>query len=264
MTALPLFSRALADSWRGLIGWAVGLAAVAGLYLPLFPSFGGGSQFADIIESLPPELVSALNYDQITSGAGYTQGTVYGLLGFVLLTIAATGWGAAAIAGDEERGTLELTLAHGVSRTQLVLERAAAIVVKLIALVGWITLVVLVLNGPSELDLAASNVVAGGIALFGLALLTALIGMLAGALIGRRVIAVGAAAGLAVAAYAANAIGNQSPDLAWLHAVSPYHWAFGESPLADGLAAPVGLLYLFAALALAGAVIAFRRRDVGV
>ncbi len=264
MTALPLFGRALADSWRGLIGWAVGLAAVAGLYLPLFPSFGGGSQFADIIESLPPELVSALNYDQITSGAGYTQGTVYGLLGFVLLTIAATGWGAAAIAGDEERGTLELTLAHGVSRTQLVLERAAAIVVKLIALVGWITLVVLVLNGPSELDLAASNVVAGGIALFGLALLTAMIGMLAGALIGRRVIAVGAAAGLAVAAYAANAIGNQSPDLAWLHAVSPYHWAFGESPLADGLAAPVGLLYLFAALALAGAFIAFRRRDVGV
>lgn len=264
MSALPLLRRSLADSWRGLIGWALGLAAVAGLYLPLFPSFGGGSQFADIIDSLPPELVSALNYDQITSGAGYTQGTVYGLLGFVLLTIAATGWAAAAIAGDDERGTLELTLAHGVSRTQLVLERSAAIAIKLTALISWITIIVLALNGPSELDLAVGNVIAGGIALLGLSLLTAMVGVLAGALVGRRVIAVGAAAGLAVAAYAANAVGNQSPDLEWLHAVSPYHWAFGQSPLADGLSAPVALLYALAVLALIGAVAAFRRRDVGV
>jgi len=264
MTTLPLLRRSLADSWRELIGWAIGLAAVAGLYLPLFPSFGGGSQFADIIESLPPELVSALNYDQITSGAGYTQGTVYGLLGFVLLTIAATGWGSSAIAGDEERGTLELTLAHGVSRTQVVLERAAAITVKLVALVAWITLVVLVLNGPSELDLEPGNVLAAGVALLGLTLLIAMVGVAAGSIVGRRVIATTAAAGLAVAAYGANAIGNQSADLEWLHALSPYHWAFGASPLADGLSAPVGLLYAAAALALIAAVVAFRRRDVGV
>jgi len=168
MSALPLFRRALADSWRGLLGWMLGLAAVVGMYLPLYPSIGGNPEFIAIIESLPPELVTALSYDQITTGSGYTLGTVHGLIGFVLLTIAAVGWGASAIAGDEERGTLELTLAHGVSRHQLVLERLAAIVVKLVALTAWVTLLVAALNGPSELDISTEGILAGGVALLGI------------------------------------------------------------------------------------------------
>ena len=38
---LPLFRRNLADSWRGLAGWTVGLLAALLLYLPLYPSLGG-------------------------------------------------------------------------------------------------------------------------------------------------------------------------------------------------------------------------------
>jgi ABC-2 type transport system permease protein len=264
MIALPLLRRALADSWRGLIGWALGLAAVIGMYLPLYPSIGGNSEFVAIIESLPPELVSALNYDQITSGAGYTQGTVYGLIGFALVTIAAVGWSASAIAGDEERGTLELTLAHGVSRTQVVLERFTAIGIKLALLVLWVSLLVGLLNDPSGLGLGIDGIVAGGLALLGTGLVTAGIGLLAGAVTGRRVAAIGAAAGIAVAGYAASALGNQSADLEWLHVLSPYHWAYGASPLAEGADARLWLLYAVTAAAVAGAVVAFRRRDVGV
>lgn len=264
MTALPLLRRALADSWRGLLGWAAGLAAVIGMYLPLYPSIGGNPEFVAIIDSLPAELVSALNYDQITSGAGYTQGTVYGLIGFALITIAAVGWGAAAIAGDEERGTLELTLAHGVSRSQVVLERFAAIALKLVALVAWVSLLVAALNEPAGLELAAEGIIAGGLALLGTGLVTATVGLLAGALTGRRAIAIGAGAGVVVAGYALSALGNQSADLEWLHALSPYDWAYGASPLADGLDASLWPLYGVAVIALAGAVAAFRRRDVGV
>ena len=264
MSALPLFRRALADSWRGLLGWALGLTAVVGMYLPLYPSIGGNTEFVSIIESMPPALVASLNFDQITSGAGYTLSTVYGLLGFVLLTIAAAGWGANAIAGDEERGSLELTLAHGVSRTQLLLERLAAIVVKLVALVAWITLLAAVLNEPSELGLSVEGIVAGGTASLGIALVTTTVALLAGALVGRRSIAVGAGAGIAVVGYALNALGNQSSDLEWLHPLSPYHWAFGVNPLESGFEASVGLLYAVAIIASTAAVLAFQRRDVGV
>jgi ABC-2 type transport system permease protein len=263
MTAAPLLRRSLADGWRGLIGWALGLAAVVGLYLPLYPSIGGNPEFVAIIESMPPELVSTLNYEQITSGSGYTQGTVYGLLGFVLLTIAAVAWGAAAIAGDEERGTLELTLAHGVTRSQLLLERFAAIVIKLIVLVAWVTIMVAVLNAPSGLELTAAGIAAGGLALLGIALLTATTAMLAGALTGRRTVAIVAGAGIAVWGYAMNALGNQSTDLEWVHAFSPYDWAFGSNPLADGFDASLGLLFGLSALMVAVAVPAFGRRDIG-
>ncbi|MDO8339007.1 MAG: ABC transporter permease subunit [Microcella sp.] len=264
MTALPLLRRALADSWRGLLGWAAGLAAVIGIYLPLFPSIGGNPQFVAIIESLPPELVSALSYDQITSGAGYVQGTVYGLIGFALVAFAASGWGAEAIAGDEERGTLELTLAHGVSRSQVVLERSAAIALQLVALVAWASLLVAALNEPAGLELDAEGIAAGGLALLGIGLVTAAVALLAGAITGRRVIAVGAGAGIALGGYGLNALGNQSADLEWMHALSPYHWAYGSSPLGEGLDASLWLLYGVAVIALGGAVVAFRRRDVGV
>lgn len=264
MSAFAVFRRALADSWRGLIGWGLGLTAVVGMYLPLYPSIGGNPEFVSIIESMPPELVAALNFDQITSGAGYTLGTVYGLLGFVLLTIAAAGWGANAIAGDEERGTLELTLAHGVSRHRVVLERLAAMVVKLVALVAWVTVLVTALNEPSGLGLSLDGIIAGGLALLGTALVTATVGLLAGALTGRRAIAVGAGAGVAVMGYAFNALGNQSTELEWLHAISPYHWAFGINPLENGIDPSVWLLYAVAVAASLVAVLAFQRRDVGV
>lgn len=261
---LPLLRRQLSDSWRGLIGWSLGLAAVVGMYLPLYSTIGGNPEFLAIIESLPPELVAALSYDQITTGAGYTQGTVHGLIGFVLVTIAAVAWGSSIIAGDEERGTLELVLAHGVGRTQLVLERFAAIALKLIALAVLLGLMVLALNEPAMLELSLDGIVAGSVALLGLGLLTAAVGTMMGAIVGRRTIAVGAAAGVAVLGYALNALGNQNPDLEWMHALSPYFWAYGAEPLANGFDPLMGLLCGVSAVALIVAVIAFRRRDVAV
>lgn len=261
---LPLLRRSLHESWRGLLGWMLGLAAVVGMYLPLYPSIGGNPEFIAIIDSLPPELVAALNYDQITSGAGYTQGTVYGLLGFALITIAAVGWGSAAIAGDEERGTLELVLARGVSRTQLVVERVAAIVVRLIVLALWVSLLVLALNEPSGLDLEWNGIAAGGLALLGSGMLTATAGIAAGALTGRRRWATGTAAGVAVLGYALSAIANQSADLEWLRVFSPYAWAFHSEPLANGFDASLAALFAASAIASVVAVIALRRRDIGV
>ena len=261
---LPLMRRQLAETWRGLIGWSLGLAGVVGMYLPLYSTIGGNPEFLAIIDSLPPELVAALSYDQITTGAGYTQGTVHGLIGFVLVTIAAVSWGSSIIAGDEERGTLELVLAHGVSRTQVVLERFAAIALKLVALTALLGLMVLGLNETASLELSWEGIVSGSLALLGLGLLTAAVGTMAGAIVGRRTLATGAAAGVAVLGYALNALGNQNPDLEWMHVLSPYFWAYGAEPLANGLDALIGLLYAVSAVALTVAVWAFRRRDVAV
>ena len=146
---LPVFRRWLAEGWRGLIGWAVGLTAVALVYLPLFPSMQS-PELSGLIETLPPELVRTLGYENITSGAGYAQATFFGLIGFVLITIAGIGWGASFIAGAEESGRLELTLAHGVGRVQYALESAAALVVKLLALGLVALLVVWAVNGPQN------------------------------------------------------------------------------------------------------------------
>lgn len=261
---LPLFRRSLADTWRGLIGWTAGVAGILLVYLPIYPSFGANGQMEELIASLPPELVNTLGYDQIATGAGYAQATFYGLVGFVLVTIAAVGWGTGAIANDEENGQLELTLAHGVVRGQVLAERTAAVLLKLVWLALAAALVVAVLNDSAELSIEAGPLIVTSVALVGLAFLSAAAAIGVGAITGRRSWALGAGAGLAVYSYAVNALGNQSEDLAWLHAWSPYSWAFGEDPLTNGWDWRIWLLYAASAVLLFAGWLVFRRRDVAI
>ena len=263
-TTLPLFRRALADSWRGLAGWTVGLIGALFLYLPLYPSIGGNGDLQAILDSLPPELIQSLGYDQITSGPGYVQASYFGLLGFILITIAAVGWGSGAIAGDEENGQLELTLAHGVIRGQLVAERTAAVFVKLLWLAVLSGTIVLLLDDSAELGIAFDDLVAGSTALLGLTFLTAAAAIALGGMTGRRSWALGAGAGIAVYGYALNALGNQSADLEWLHAWSPYSWAYAEAPLTNGWVGQIWALYLASAVLLIAGWLAFRVRDIAV
>lgn len=259
---LPLTRRVLGDTWRCMLGWAAGMTAALLLYLPLFPTMNS-PEFVDLLSSLPPTMISTFGFDSIASGAGYVQATFFGLIGFTLLTIAAVGWGSAAIAGAEESGRLELVLAHAVSRTQFVLETAAAILLKLVILGAYAGLLVMALNAPSETDLVIGNIWATVAAWVGLAALTATVGLLAGALTGRRLWATGAAAAVAVIGYVFNAVGNQSADLAWLHRLSPYDWAYGSAPLSNGVdGGGLALLWGAAVLLLAGAAAALTRRDV--
>jgi ABC-2 type transport system permease protein len=233
------------------------------LYVPLFPSIGGNADMLELLDSLPPELVNAIGYNQIATGAGYVQSTFYGLMGFLLLTIAGISWGTAAIAGDEETGSLELTLAHGVSRTQVVVERTAAVIVRLAWLGLLSAVVVIALNDSADLGIEPAHAFAVAAALVGLTLLSAAVSIAVGAITGRRLFATAAGAGVAVLGYTLNAVANQSTDLDPLHAWSPLHWAYGNTPLADGVDwGGLALLYGISAALILLATLALNRRDV--
>lgn len=265
MSALPLLRRTMRAARRSLILWSLGVLAALALYLPLYPAIGGNAQMQQLIANLPPALVKAIGYDNLGSGAGYAQSTFFGLMGFFLFTIAAVGWGTSAIAGEEESGSLELILAHAVTRTQVVREQAAAVALRLLILTVVATLAVLALNGPSQTHIDAAKLLAASAALLGLALLSAFAALAGGALTGSRSAALGAGAGLAVASYALNAVASQSRDLDWLHRFSPYAWAFGNAPLTDGADwGGLALLYGGALLLLGLSIIGLRRRDVAV
>ncbi|SBS70974.1 ABC transporter permease subunit [uncultured Microbacterium sp.] len=260
--ALPILRRALTDGWRGLLGWTVGLAAVALLYLPLFPSMQS-PELTDLLDSLPPALVETIGYQNIGTGSGYTQATFFGLIGYVLLTIAAITWGAALIGGAEESGRLELTLAHGVGRASYALQSAAALIVKLawLGLAAW--LIIWALNGPAQLDLDAGKLWWTVAAWVGVGLVSATAALAAGGLTGRRAWSVGAGAGVAVAGYTLQAVANNSADLDGLRRFSPFDWAFGNAPLTNGLdGGGLALLLGVSALLIAVATLGLARRDV--
>ncbi|NLG09806.1 MAG: ABC transporter permease subunit [Deinococcales bacterium] len=260
---MNLLRRFLREHRRGLVGWSLGLAAVCFVYLPIYPSMAG-PELSRLMEQLPEALLVAMGMTGPLDGAGYTHASVFGLVGTLLMIMAAVSWGTRAVAGDEESGAMELTLAHPVTRTELVWQRAVGVALLTGALALAVTLSLLVLSRPSQLGLVTTNVLATGAAFWGLGLLHGWVALAAGALTGRRSVALGAAGGLAVAGYLADAVGSQRVGLGWLGRLSPFDWAYGSEPLRHGLDAS-GLLLLgaVALLALVVAVWAFSRRDVG-
>lgn len=262
--ALPLFRHEFTRSVRGLLGWMAGNAAAILLYLPLYPSIGGSRDMLDYFAAFPPDLVAMLGLDKMGTGAGYTQSAYVALMAFFLFVIAAVSWGSAAIAGDEEAGGLELTLAHAVTRTQVVLERALALTVRLVCLAASGVAIIWAINDASQLALGFGGLVAVSIALVALTLLMGMASVFAGAVTGRRSVATAAGAVVAAVAYILDSA-FRTTGVLWLGAISPVTWAFGGDPLSTGLDV-TGLAGLLgsAGLLVVGAVIAFNRRDVGM
>ena len=194
----------------------------------------------------------------------YTQATQFGLIGFMLMTIASVAWGAAAVGGDEESGQLDLTLAHGVTRTQVVLERALAMLLRVVLVTPLVFVLSRMLNDSEQLEIQPENLFGASVLFAGLALLSGTVALCMGAVSGRRTYGLAAGAGVGVLGYVFNAVGRQSEDVEWLLNLSPYHWAYGNSPVANGADwAAAGWLWGISAGLVALAAFAVNRRDVG-
>jgi ABC-2 type transport system permease protein len=259
-----IWTKTLWDQRRSLLGWAVGFIAVAVIYGGFYP-FASTPEYAELIDNLPAGLSEAFGWDEISTAHGYLGSTVYGILGPVLVIIMAIGFGAKAIAGNEEAGHLELLIAQPVTRSRVVLQRAVALVIA--TLVGGLAVFmsILAIRGPVDIELPIGNI---AVTSLNLALLGAVFGTLAllvGGFVGKRGLVVGVSAVVAVASYLANGLAPQIEGIAWLQKVSPFYWFAGTATLRDGIDLPKTLLLAVLSLVFVViATVAFNRRDVGV
>jgi ABC-2 type transport system permease protein len=260
-----VFTKTLWDARRSLLGWALAISAVGVMYAAFWPTVNT-PDMQQALQNYPEGLLEAFNYDDLTSPAGYLGSSVYGLLVPLLVAVFAIAAGTRAVAGDEEAGTLDLLLAHPVSRTKVALQRYTALVAGL-ALVGVVLwLGMLAVAGPAELEgITAAELAAATtqLALFGACL--GAVAFAVGAATGRKALAIAASAGLTVLAYLANGVFPQVEGLAWTRDLSPWHWYLGGEPLKHGLQAGDSLLLVAVTLVLVAAgTLLFNRRDVAV
>ena len=257
------WTKTLWDQRRSLLGWAIGFAAVSLVYGGFYPMVAI-PEYQDLIEGMPPGLIEAFGWDEISSPHGYLGSTVYGILGPVLAIVMAIGLGSRAIAGSEEDGSLELLVTHPVSRTSVVLQKAAALAVAMLGAGVVVFLAIIVLRGPIEIDIAWTHIAAASLNLALMGLFFGAVAVLVGAITGRKGVTVGATAGVAVFAFLANGVLPQVDALAWMQNLSPFYWANGSTALRDGLDAGLTLALAGASVvALTAAVAAFNRRDIG-
>ncbi len=260
---VPVLAGVMREQRRPLVLWGLALTAVSTLYIAIYPTMGI-DEMASMVDNLPEALINALNYDEIGTAAGYISSTVYGLLGPALLLIFAIATGTRLVAGQEEDGTLELELTAPVSRTRVLLERVAALWCNVAVLVAVVAVVTIVLAAVLDLDVTVGNVLAASTGLLLLVLGFGTVGLAAGAITGRRAIGLGVAAGLAVLAFMLNAIAP-TVEAEWMTIVSPFSWFLDGRPLATGFdLSRLALLATVPVLAVAAAVVGFRRRDLMV
>ncbi len=254
----------LARQRRTVAAWAVALAAVAGIYVPFYPVMGGGELQA-MVDTFPPELISALGYDRIGTPEGYLTSTVFGLLGPALMLVFGVGLGARTIAGEEEAGGLELAASAPVRRDALLAGRVIAMHTQ-VALLAFVTFsVTALLSRVVGIDVALSGIASAALGLNLLVIAFATLTLAAGAASGRRAVAVAVGAGAAVAAFIADALSGIVERGDILERLSPFSWYIAGDPVAQGIDI-VGYVLLGALTFVAWGVahLLFARRDLGV
>jgi ABC-2 type transport system permease protein len=260
-----VFGKTLRDQRRALLGWTIVIAAVGVLYAAFWPLMVTPEMKA-AIEAFPPALLDALGYNDLTSSAGYVGSTTFGLLGPALVIIFAAAMGGSAIAGEEESGRIDLTLAHPVSRWSLVLQRFAALVVAMLVACGALAVALIAISGPAQLDdIGTANLAAASLhlAMFGISIGAVALGV--GAMTGRRSLVYAAVAIVAVGGFLANNLAPLVDEIAFLRDLSPFRFYSGGEPLKNGLqVADLGVMAAVSAVLVLVGGFVFDRRDVAV
>ena len=258
--------QALRAARRTLAIWAAAFAGLIALYAVIWPSVRGNTSWRNLFDTLPPTyraLFTASGTIDLSTAGGYLGVELMGFMGPALIAVYAITAGSAAIAGEEDRGGLEVTLSAPVSRVQLFGQRFTALLIGIAALMLTTAAALWIFSAVLGMGLGLGAIASAAAALGIFGLFAGAVAIAVGAATGRPAAARGVAALVAVASYLINALAQVTSALRPARPLSPYYLLLGNEPLAHGLrlVGAVSVLAAVTAIAAAG-VILFTRRDL--
>jgi ABC-2 type transport system permease protein len=253
---------------RSLVVWCIALAGLIAMYVAVYPSVKGtGSSFSKLIDEMPAAYKALFTTGggiDFSTPAGYLNVELFSFMGPIVVLIYAIGAGAAAIAGEEDRHTLDLLLVNAVGRRRLVIEKMLAVTAGVAVLVTALWIALLTEGRIAAMDVPIVNSAAALVHLGLLATEFGALALLVGAYTGRLGASRAVPGVVAVLAYVINAL---APLVGWLEPVrrfSPFFQYSGHDPLRSGASIPAILVTALSTVVLvAAAAAAFQRRDVG-
>ncbi len=261
-----VLTKTLRDGRRGLAWWSAGLVGLVALMVAVYPSVRDNPELNRLVEDYPEALKAFIAFGgnlDYTSAAGYLGSELYSFMVPLLFLVAAVGSGAGAIAGEEERGTLDLLLATPIGRRRLAAEKLGAVAIELAALAVVLWLALWLGVRVVGMEVSGAHLGAATASAFLVALLYGTLAFALGAGTGRRAIAVGVSAAAAVAGYLVNSLAGLVDALERVRVASPFYHYAASDPLRSGLEAG-HVLFLAAATAVTAAagMLLFERRDL--
>lgn len=262
MSGAPVLSLDLRERRRATLFWVLGILALVAITIGSYPAVRANPELGAFTEDLP-EFLRTLLGENLATPAGFLGSQLYLSMLPVLFLVLTIGRAAATLAGEEQDGTLELTLAHPITRTRLLLEKFAGvtIVVLIVFAATWLATWI----GAVAIDMGISAPAVGS-ATFSTMLLALAIGSVTyavGAATGRKGLAMGVGAGLASVSWILYGIAPLV-DVPGLDQLTLWEHAVGGDPLVNGFDGHGSLVLLaITAIALTVAVVTFQRRDLG-
>lgn len=256
--------KSLRDRRRALIGNSLGLVALVLWLGALFPILRDNQGFTDIMERVPPEMLSAFGTDLATflTAAGFLSAEFFALFAPLLILIFVISAMVTETAIEERDGLMDMVLSNPVSRRRVFLEKAGGVAAAALLMVAVITVALLAANPVFGLDLPVVGVVAAGLSLWLLGTSFGAVALLVGAFTGRSATAGGMAGFLALLAWFVTSFSGLLPWLEGAGAVSPFTWYREPNPLIAGFGAGHLWLLLTTVVLLGVAVLLFDRRDI--
>ena len=260
-TLFALVSHTVGMQVRGVIVWGVALGLYSAAMVASFTAIeGSAEQLNRLMEAYPKGLMDAFGVTDLADPANYMHSQVFGLapLALAFFPIMAL---ANAIAGAEERGTIDVLLGNPLPRPQIVVGNFMAVAVSLLAIAGIVGLLTWATAVLVDVGLSARQVAEAVLNLWPVCLLFGSLALLCSALFHRRSLAIAIPAFSLFGMYLIDTVGRASSDLEDLRPVSAFYY-YG-SAIENGIDWAGSLGITGAALVLVSlAVFAFRRRDI--
>lgn len=228
----------------------------------LYPQFQNSTGLESIVKKAPT--LSALFgvIGSFTSPAGWLNANIYENFFPLLMLLLTIGYGASAIAGQDEGGLLALVASLPVRRSVLLMQKVLAMAAQAF-LLSLAVAVVVVAGRPFHLHLPIGNIAGVSLGVLLLGLDFGLLAMAIGAATGRRGTAIGVGASVATASYL---IGSLAPVVRWVHParfVSLFYWSVGNDQLSGGTSLwDILVLVVVGAVGLAVSIRLFERQDL--
>jgi ABC-2 type transport system permease protein len=250
-----------------ILGWGICLALLAWYGMALYDTIVEPQtqlQFEQLVANYPPELMTFFgDMGKMFTPQGYIDTLFFSYMP-IIIGIFAVMSGAALLAGDEEKGTLDLVLAHPVSRTALFFGRLAAFTTAILGIlfITWLGFVLPL--SKTTMDTTAWELVFPLLSLFGYLLFFGTLALALSMLLPSQQMATMTAGLVIVVSYFLTSMGRINDKIADVEKFFPMHYYQGGLALKDMNWGWFGLLVACAILFALLAWWRFERRDIRV
>ncbi len=264
-----IFTHTLRQNWKQILYWGIGMGLLGYYLVIIIPTVDALKQYADLLATMPPailQLIGAEDMAALATPEGFISSGFFSRLLLILSVFAVTA-GLNITASEEDEGIMDVLLSLPVARWRVIIEKFVAytLISLVIVLLGLIGL--LLGLGSSEMQVQTSKLVESSFNVLPSLLLLIAVALFMGTVIRRRSTATALTVAFIVGSFFIDFLGvSASGTVAEnLRALSFFSYYDSQSVMLYGLSwSNVLILLGVTALLVAGSVVAFNRRDIGV